>query len=587
MALGLTLFQFATAIMRETAMVEADGGLTPVQAQIVEYLENPTGQHKKRRICAAFRGAGKSTLTAIQIIKWLDDNPDRKVLVLSASMGRAEDMTTWILKTITDLPWLSHLKPNFREGRYSKSSFDVGACQFIEQSPSVKARGITGQIAGSRADKIIADDVETPATVLTQVQRLKLRNILNELEAILKPGEDSEIIYLGTLHSATDSIYWTLAREQSYQMRMFPARVPDDVGPYGTCLAPIIQKQVGMRTGKATDTRFTDTELKEREASMSVLQWKLQYMLDATLSDIERYPLRCRDLIVMALSNFVPEIVMYGRGNHLKIMDLPCAGMAHDAYFYRPELTEGSKPSKNVPTVMAIDPSGGGKDEFAWAVVKAYNGNYFLTECDGRIGGVDETLWQRLAATAKLHGVNEIIVETNFGGSAANKQDSIYAQLLKPFLVAANHPCVVTSIRHNKQKELRIIDTLAPVLQTHRMVVDIEVIAKDNERSTQAKDEQDISYSLIYQLTRITHERNSLLHDDKLDVLAMAVAYFVEQAAQDQVKMNERHQDEYMLAQFEDWKGQVLLTPQRLAFGMTLEQARRAESRKKGRNWIR
>lgn len=587
MALGLTLFQFATAIMRETAMVEASGGLTPVQAQIVEYLDNPSKSHKKRRICAAFRGAGKSTLTAIQIIKWLDENPDRKVLVLSASMTRAEDMTTWILKTINDLPWLAHLRPNFREGRYSKSSFDVGACQFIEQSPSVKARGITGQIAGSRADKIIADDVETPATVLTQVQRLKLKNILNELEAILKPGDDSEIIYLGTLHSATDSIYWALARDQGYQMRMFPARVPEDVGPYGTCLAPIIQQQIGMRTGKATDTRFTDTELKEREASMSVMQWKLQYMLDATLSDIERYPLRCRDLMVMAITGYVPEIVMYGRGSHLKIADLPCAGMAHDAYFYRPELTEGSKSLNSVPTVMAIDPSGGGKDEFAWAVVKAYNGNYFLTECDGKIGGVDETLWQRLAATAKLHGVNEIIVETNFGGSAANKQDSIYAQLLKPFLVAAKHPCVVTSIRHNKQKELRIIDTLAPVLQTHRMVVDIEVISKDNERSTQARDEQDVSYSLIYQMTRITHERNSLLHDDKLDVVAMAVAYFVEQAAQDQEKMNERHHDEYMLAQFEDWKGQILLTPQRLAFGMTLEQAKRAESRKKGRNWIR
>jgi hypothetical protein len=587
MALGLTLFQFATAIMRETRMVGPEGGLTPVQAQIVEYLENAKGEYSKRREACAFRGAGKSTLTAIQVVKWLDDDPNVKILIISASLGRAEQMTTWILSAIQEIEWLAHLRPDTKGGRYSRIGFDVGACEFIEQSPSVRAAGINGQITGSRANKIIVDDCETPTTALTQVQRQKLRNSLNELEAILKPGPDSEVIYLGTPHSATDSIYFALNRDLNYDMRMWPARVPESAGPYRGCLAPLIEQQIGIRTGKATDTRFSDLELRERELSMSVMQWKLQYMLDATLSDIERYPLRCRDLMVMHLDRYVPEVVVYGKGKHSALTDLPCAGMAHDPLYYRPEMTEGQKAIDTIPTVMALDPSGGGKDEFAWSVVKAYNGNYFLTECDGKIGGVDELLWQRIAATAKAHKVNEIIVETNFAGTAQNKQDSIYAQLLKPFLVAINHPCVVTSIRHNKQKELRIIDTIAPVLQTHRLIVNQEVIEKDNNLTRLAKDEQDISYSLIYQMTRLTHDRNSLLHDDKLDSVAMAIAYFVEQAAQDQRKMQSKHDTEYMLAMFEDWKGQVLLTPQRLALGMTLEQAKRAEGRKKGRNWIR
>ena len=364
-------------------------------------------------------------------------------------------------------------------------------------------------------------------------------------------------------------------------------RSPESAGPYRGCLAPLIEEQIGTRSGRPTDTRFTDINLREREASMSVLQWKLQYMLDATLSDIERYPLRCRDLMVMHLDRYLPEVVVYGKGRHLAITDLPCAGMAHDSMFYRPEITEGQTPIDNVPTVMALDPSGGGKDEFAWSVVKAYNGNYFVTECDGKIGGVDESLWQRIAAVAKMHKVNEIIVETNFAGTAQNKQDSIYAQLLKPFLVSIGHPCVVTSIRHHKQKEVRIIDTVAPVLQTHRLIVSQAVIEKDNELTRLAKDEQDISYSLIYQMTRLTHDRNSLLHDDKLDSLSMAIAYFVEQAAQDQRKMQSQHTQAYLEAQFADWKGQILMTPQRMAFGMTLEQAKKAESRRKGSNWLR
>ena len=38
---------------------------------------------------------------------------------------------------------------------------------------------------------------------------------------------------------------------------------------------------------------------------------------------------------------------------------------------------------------------------------------------------------------------------------------------------------------------------------------------------------------LMYQLSRITRERGSLLKDDRLDALAIAVAYWIEQMAAD------------------------------------------------------
>ena len=49
---------------------------------------------------------------------------------------------------------------------------------------------------------------------------------------------------------------------------------------------------------------------------------------------------------------------------------------------------------------------------------------------------------------------------------------------------------------------------------------------------------------LFYQLSRITRERGSLAHDDRLDALAIAVAYWVEQMAADVNKnMYDRKQE--------------------------------------------
>ena len=551
---------------------------TPVQMQILDYLESGP----KRRVIAAFRGCGKSTLSAMYILWRLYLKPELKVLVVSASMSRSEALTAWLLKTIGDVHWLRHMLPDSHDGRYSRIAFDVGTCKHIEQSPSVRAAGVSGQVTGSRADLILCDDAETPQTALTQVQREKLRNTLNEFEAILKPGDDSEIVYLGTPHSATDSIYFALKRDLNYAMQMWPARVPKDTTPYKGCLSKVIEGQVGKRDGRPTDTRFSEDELLQRELSMSNLQWKLQFQLDATLSDIERYPLRCADIMVATIDQHVPEVVTYEKHKYYALEDLPCVGMAHDPTFYRPREMTGSVAVDDVPTVMALDPAGGGADEFAWSIVKAWGGNYYLMDSGGKLGGVNEAFWKKLAETAKKYHVNEILVESNFGGL------EVYQQVLKPYLVKAGAQCRVEGVRSNQRKELRIIDTLAPVFQTHRFVVDRRVVEKDAELVKNAKDDRDVSYSLFYQLSRLTHDRGALLHDDRADSLAMAVAWFQEQAAQNQYIRQEDRLLEMIQATIQDEDGWALMNATRQAMGMTLEQARQAEARSDGgyNSWI-
>ena len=81
-------------------------------------------------------------------------------------------------------------------------------------------------------------------------------------------------------------------------------------------------------------------------------------------------------------------------------------------------------------------------------------------------------------------------------------------------------------------------------MNAHKLIVDTEVIRKDYQSALAHPIEKQTRYMLLYQLTRITKDRGALLQDDRLDALAIAVAYWVEQMAQDvTTKMNDRRNE--------------------------------------------
>jgi hypothetical protein len=133
-----------------------------------------------------------------------------------------------------------------------------------------------------------------------------------------------------------------------------------------------------------------------------------------------------------------------------------------------------------------------------------------------------------LAEIAKRQKVNHIIVEANFG-------DGMFTELLKPVL-AKVHPCMIEEVKHSIQKERRIIDTLEPVLNQHRLVIDTGVIRHDMASTRDLPPEKALQYQLMYQLSRVTRARGALAHDDRLDALAMGVGYWAEKMAQDSDK---------------------------------------------------
>ena len=247
---------------------------------------------------------------------------------------------------------------------------------------------------------------------------------------------------------------------------------------------------------------------------------QLQFMLNCQLSTLDRYPIRLGDLIVTDLDGkALPEIISWASGPDQRIADLVCVGMGADRFYHRPMLTQGWVGKDEAwQCVLAIDPSGRGQDEMAWAVVAAFNGNYFLLESGGTTQGYSEETLKVLALRAKRWEVTQIVIESNYG-------DGMFGQLLQPVLNRV-YPAGIEEIRVNIQKERRIIDVLAPVIQQHRLVVSNEVIRKDY-REAERDPEKGHIRSLMFQASRITVERGSLQADDRLDALALAVQFFM------------------------------------------------------------
>lgn len=493
---------------------------TPVQYNIADYLQDGP----RRKIIEAFRGVGKSWVTSAYVVWRLRQDPNLKFLVVSASKDRSDNFTTFTMRLIQEMPLLQCLTPR-SDQRNSKVAFDVAPCR-ADHAPSVKSVGIFGQLAGSRANEIVADDIEVPNNAFTQGMRDKLSEAVKEFDAILKPG--GTITYLGT--PQTEQSLYNVLPERGYEVRIWPARFPSEkqVKTYGHHLAPMISTALDLnkkQPGDPTDAkRFDDVDLMEREASYGRSGFALQFMLDTSLADADRYPLKLSDLIVTSMAaDMAPQKITWAQMPELVHTDLQCVGLNGDRY-YRPAFVH-DKYKDFQGSILAIDPAGRGKDETGYAVAKVLNGMIFIPEAGGLRGGYSEDTLTEIANIAKRNEVNLIVIESNFG-------DGMFTQLLKPYLTNI-YPCTTEEVRHSTQKERRIIETLEPVMNQHRLIIDRKVILKDIETTKHLPPEKALKYQLMYQMSRITLDRGSLAQDDRLDALAIAVNYWVETMAQD------------------------------------------------------
>jgi hypothetical protein len=505
---------------------------TPLQYDIADFLQFGP----KRLVIEAFRGVGKSWITVAFVCWLLYCDPQLKITVVSASAPRANQFTTFCLQLINEMPLLSHLKPRHNQ-RQSMTEFDVGPAR-ADKQPSVSSLGITGQLTGGRSDVIVPDDIEVPHNSDTQGKRDRLLELIKEFDAMLKPLPTSRICYLGTPQTE-QSIYGELST-RGYVIRIWPSRYPKQLERYGHRLAPFIANRLAKEpqiVGHPTDPlRFTHEDLTERELSYGRSGFALQFQLDTSLSDAEKFPLKLSDLIIQPLDPFRAPIDFAWASSPDLVWDssIPIVGLHGDKYYrpmwWSPELKEYEG------TIMAVDPSGRGKDETSYAVVKVLHGRLFLVAAGGFMGGYDETTMKGLLEVAKKHHVPLIIAEPNYGGG-------MFTELLKSAAQRYYPVGVEDADWSTVAKEQRIVDTLEPVLNQHRLVVCPSVIQHDYESVLKRDGDRAPYYRLFYQMSRMVRQKGALAQDDRLDALAMAVGYWVAQAARDINRAAVEHQE--------------------------------------------
>lgn len=530
---------------------------TPVQYDIAWWLQ----RGPRRMVIQAFRGVGKSWVTSALVCWLLYCDPQLKIMVVSASKQRADDFTTFTLRLIKEMEVLRFLRP--KEGqRESKVAFDVGPAK-ADHSPSVKSVGITGQLTGSRADYIIADDIEVTNNSDTEGKRAKLSELIKEFSAVIKDQQHSpsRIIFLGTPQSE-QSIYTEL-EGRGYVIRVWPARYPkpDKRTQMGARLAPFIADQLDAdealafmpgspEHGQPTDPlRFGHEDLLDRELDYGRSGFALQFQLDTSLSDAEKYPLKLSDLIVFPLDPYkAPSDFAWASGPQQRYERLPAVGLNGDHYYAPAFVAQEFLPYEG--SVMFVDPSGRGKDETTFAVVKQLHGRLFLTDYGAYLGGYEEKTLEAIMTAARKQQVNLILCEPNYGGGMFTQLLSAVAQRLYPVEVKDSEWATT-------QKEMRIIDTLEPVMNQHRLVVDPSLIERDYKSVDGYPLEKAPKYRLFYQMTHITRDRGALAHDDRLEAVAGAVHYWVEVMNRDTMKAHLQAQEAAVDAMLEKFKQSV------------------------------
>ena len=540
---------FLTLVWRELDLPKP----TRAQLSIADYL-----QHGPKRLqISAFRGVGKSWISAAFVLWILFNDPDKKIMVISASKERADNFSIFCQKLIIDIKWLSHLGPKDADQRWSRISFDVGPAK-PHQAPSVKSVGITGQMTGSRAHLMIFDDVEVPANSATDMQREKLLQLVTESESILTPDEDSRILFLGTPQS-TFTIYRKLA-ERSYRPFVWPARYPRDLANYEGLLAPQLVEDIdkGVDPWSPTDTRFNDLDLMERESAMGRSNFMLQFMLDTSLSDAEKFPLKFQDLIVTPLGMECAERYAWSADARYMVKSLNPVGLPGDRFYGPMYIDEGICPYDE--TIVSVDPSGRGTDETVAVVLSQCNGYVFVRDLLAFRDGYSDSTLSSIVRLGKRYRASRLLVESNFG-------DGMICELFNRHIVQQHAGFSTEEVRASTRKEERIIDTLEPVMNQHKLIIDPKIWEYDYASNPDAPPEKRLEYMLGYQMSRMCREKGAVKHDDRVDALAQGVQWFIDSLAQSAHKAQANRRNQEWMAMVEAFENEPHLATDALVLG--------------------
>ena len=560
--------------------------LSKIQADICDFMQ--FGGTK--RMVQAQRGQAKSTLAALYIIWRLIQDPSTRCLIVSGAGDQADDIAILIVRIIMDWSILCWLRPDVSNGdRDSTKRFDVhGSLKGIDKSASVSSIGITASMTGKRADIILADDIETPKNSMTQPMREQLVRLTTEFAAICITGE---ILYLGTPQTK-DSVYKTLPH-RGYNVRVWTGRYPtnEELARYGAgvtiapCIYealledPTLQEGGGItgKRGKPTDPEHINEEiLQDKELDYGEEGFTLQYMLDTTLSDALRTKIKLSDMVVLGVGvDEAPESVQWTTDPNNVYKEVLPSTSGNRMYW---GTGKSQQYVKYEHKVMTLDPSGSGGDEMSYCIGGATNSYIYILGMGGFLGGCTEDNINKLLIRMIDAGVKDLQIERNMGHGAVTALFVAQIEKLKlkcelrsedirglldntglQFMAfsEALQGLGVSDYLVTGNKEKRIIDTISPVTRRHKLIISEEAIKEDWESCTRHPADRRLQYSGLYQLSNITYDKGSLVHDDRADAVQAVVERLQGFLAKDDEKAAEKRKED----SFQEWLSNPLGKP--------------------------
>jgi hypothetical protein len=523
----------------EDVMEELGFSTSEIQKDIAGYLEHGP----QYLMVQAQRSQAKTTIAAAYAVWCLIHSPAHRVLIISAGGTQALEISTLIVRIIMTMDVLECMRPDKLAGdRTSTEAFDIHhSLKGLDKSPSVACIGIDSNLQGKRADLLIPDDIESSKNSATPTQRAKLLHLTKDFTSICTTGR---ILWLGTPQTM-ESIYNSLPA-RGVSIRIWPGRypTPEQREHYGDKLAPLLVRRLAAHPelamgggllgdqGQPIDPMLLDEEaLQKKERDQGAAYFQLQHMLNTKLSDALRYPLKPELLTVLQpAGDRFPLVVVRG----MESMHAREYTVADHAF----KLTAPHEVSRETAPLQSlwayIDPAPGGAngDETAYAIGGFLNGNIYLLSAGGIPGGYEEHKLRELARRMARFPLHGITIEKNMGYGAFKVA---WQPILREFINCQLDDDLVTG-----QKEVRIINTLSPIMGRGALVVDPRVVDEDAECCSGYAPANRQSYSLFYQMAKISAVRNALIHDDRVDALEGLARHFQEAIAKDQRKEVER-----------------------------------------------
>jgi len=224
------------------------------------------------------------------------------------------------------------------------------------------------------------------------------------------------------------------------------------------------------------------------------------------------------------------------RADREHALDLPAVALPGDRW-YRPAEVGPSEPWGD--TIVAVDPSGRGRDETVAMVLSQINGNIYLRKMFTSTDGYADRTLIGILQMCKTYGAKRGIIESNFG-------DGAVMEMLVKHGREQNIMVGWEESRATTRKEDRIIDTLELVLNQHRLIIDEALVRWDYHSNETLAPEERLPKMLMYQLTRMCREKGAVRFDDRVDCLALGVKYFQDiYAVSEDLEIDRKRKEEF------------------------------------------